>query len=152
MPNEEVICMLKFNCSIIPACERRPWCHFIVFENSVEPLMPHIVIDGNYRESTPTKLIDAGRPRWKAVPSLRAAVIHSEELSFSAFPSWTSWALIVAKGPQLAADRQRKHRPKCQGQHVKTTLLQSKQGRKRRRRRIRCHVRVTAFILASLGC
>ncbi len=51
MPYEEVICMLKFNCSIITGCERRPWCHFIMFENSVEPLVPHILIVGNYRES-----------------------------------------------------------------------------------------------------
>lgn len=73
MPYEEVICMLKFNCSIIAGCERRPWCHFVVCENGCEPLVLRILIDCNYEESPQTNWLGAdGASEKPLLPALRS--------------------------------------------------------------------------------
>lgn len=119
--------MLKFNCAIITGCERRPWCHFIAFENSVEPLVPHILTVGNYSKSPLTKLIDAGWPRWKAFATclVQSLAVKSGSIQ-PAEPNQPG--SHCGKVPQLAVDGQHKHQlyKYGGGQHVKTTLLQSK--------------------------
>lgn len=73
MSYEEVICMLKFNCSIITGCERRPWNHFMVCENGCEPLVLRILIVCNYEESPQTNWIGAdGASEQPLLPALHS--------------------------------------------------------------------------------
>lgn len=65
--------MLKFNCSIITGCERRPWNHFMVCENGCEPLVLRILIVCNYNESPQTNWIGAdGASEKPLLPALHS--------------------------------------------------------------------------------
>lgn len=107
-----------------------PWCHFIRFENSVEPLMPRIVIVGNYGESPLPKLSDACWPCWKAFATCLLQLLAVKSGSLQA-PELNQTGSQCRKGPQPAPDRQHKYQlyKHCWGLHVKTTLSQSKQER-----------------------
>lgn len=65
--------MLKFNCSIITECKRRPWCHFMVYENGCEPLVLCILIVCNYEESPQSNWIGAdGASEKRLLPGLHS--------------------------------------------------------------------------------
>lgn len=71
--------MLKFNCSITAGCEGRPCCPFLMFENSAEHHVPHIVIAGNYKESPWCKQGPAEKP----FPPALCSCVHEGEAPIS---------------------------------------------------------------------